>query len=116
MDFNEAVKAHSQWKFKLARYISNPDGSLKVSGIEPDNKCELGTWVHASGVKYAAHPEFQELKAEHAKFHKCAASIVSRADKGEKLEDELNLGGTSEYSVQSAAVIKLIMKMKTLVG
>lgn len=112
MNFDDAIKAHSSWKMKLQAYIAKPDGSLKVADISPDNKCSLGQWIHGEGAKHSALPEYQELKAVHAEFHKAAADVVKRADAGEKVTEEVMLGGKSKYAEVSTKVVSLIMKMK----
>jgi hypothetical protein len=113
MNFDEAVKAHAGWKMKLTTYLGKPDGSLKVAEIEVDNRCALGKWIHGEGAKYSSLPEFAELKAQHASFHKAAANIVTRADRGERnLTAETALGGNSEYSKCSSAVVGAIISMK----
>jgi hypothetical protein len=58
MDFDEAIKAHSAWKMKLSTYLKKPDGSLKPSEIQVDNKCQLGQWIYAEGARLSSpgHP------------------------------------------------------------
>ena len=112
MDFNDAIKAHSSWKMKLSAYIRKPDGSLKVVDVEPDNKCELGKWIYGEGAKHSTMLEYGTLKTEHAKFHKCAAAVVKKADSGQNVSEEVALGGSSDFSQASSAVVSAIMKMK----
>ncbi|HEX7673533.1 MAG TPA: CZB domain-containing protein [Bdellovibrio sp.] len=112
MDFDEAIRAHSSWKMKLSAYLRKPDGSLKPDEIQQDHKCDLGKWIHGEGSKFSSLPEFKTLKVEHAKFHKCAADVVRKADKGESVSDETALGAKSEFSNASSAVVTAIMSMK----
>jgi len=112
MDFDEAIKAHGAWKFKLAGYLRNPDGSLKVGDIQVDNKCQLGQWIYGEGAKYSSFPEYQKLRTEHARFHKAAASVVQKADSGQDTSEETALGGKSDFSSASSAVVAAIMEMK----
>lgn len=112
MDFDEAIKAHSAWKLKLSGYLRKPDGSLKVSDIQVDNKCQLGQWIYGDGAKYSSLPEFQKLKTEHARFHKAAANVVMKADSGQDTSEETALGGKSDFSSASSAVVFAIMEMK----
>ncbi|GIL16977.1 MAG: hypothetical protein BroJett040_07280 [Oligoflexia bacterium] len=115
MNFDEAVKAHSEWKTKLSHYIRKPDGSLKAADVGVDNKCTLGQWIYGEGSAHSSLPEYGTLKAEHAKFHKCAASIITRADKGENVTEEVMLGSKSEYAACSSHVVAAIMAMKAKV-
>lgn len=112
MNFDDAIKAHSAWKIKLSTYLRKPDGSLKAAEIEPDNKCALGQWIHGEGATHASLPEFTTLKSEHIKFHKAAAEVVRKADSGKDTSEETALGGKSEFSTTSQAVITAIMVMK----
>lgn len=116
MNFDEAIKAHSSWKMKLANYLRKPDGSLDPADIEPDNLCPLGKWIHTSGSAYAEHQEFKELKNSHAKFHKCAAQIVRDADSGKNVSEDIALGASSDYAKVSKEVVSLLMSMKRKVG
>lgn len=116
MNFDEAIKAHSDWKLKLTQYVNNPNGSLKAAEIAPDNLCALGKWIYGEGQKYANLPEFKELQAIHAEFHKAAADVVRRADSGQKVTEEVVLGAKSKYAEVSGKVVSLIMKMKLKAG
>lgn len=112
MDFNEAIKAHSAWKMKLSNYLKKPDGSLQSSEIKQDNKCALGMWIYGEGTKWSSLPEYSTLKVEHAKFHKAAADVVTRADSGQDTSEETSLGGKSEFSMDSSSVVSAIMAIK----
>lgn len=112
MDFDAAINAHIAWKKKLGTYLQNPDKSLKAAEVQVDNKCDLGKWIYGEGAKHAALPEYSVLKTEHAKFHKCAASIIIQADAGKSVTEEVALGSKSEFSVASANVVGAIMKMR----
>jgi methyl-accepting chemotaxis protein len=112
MDFDQAIAAHSSWKRKLSTYLQKPDGSLKPAEVALDNKCDLGKWIAGEGAKFSSLKEFGLLKTEHTRFHKSAAAIVVRADKGEKVTDEVGFGANSDFGNASAAVVQAIMQMK----
>jgi len=112
MDLDDAIKAHSSWKMKLARYLENPDGSLKAQEIEPDNRCELGKWIHGSVSELGHHAEYQTLKSEHAKFHLAAAGVVKRAHQGTPVTEEIAVGAGSDFGVASQKVVGAILGMK----
>ena len=115
MNFDEAVAAHAGWKMKLSAYIKKPDGSLKVTAVEPDNLCALGKWLHdaATAGKCGGIPEYKQLVAAHATFHKQAAGIIRDADAGKSVTEKLALGSESPYAKASMDVVRLIMAMKT---
>jgi methyl-accepting chemotaxis protein len=112
MTFDDAVNCHSEWKRKLRAYVSHPDGGMNVDEVGSNNKCKMGRWIRGDGRKYAAFPEFARLIAEHTRFHKAAADIVRRADRGQDVSSEFALGAGSEFSLSSSAVVLAIMDMK----
>jgi methyl-accepting chemotaxis protein len=115
MDFDASVKAHQDWKGKLANYLKKPDGSLKAADVCLDNKCQLGKWIYSGGVRWESLSEYSTLKTEHAKFHKCAGEIITKADTGLKINAEELLGNNSEFGKISSTVIEAIMKIKAKV-
>ncbi|MBK9322874.1 MAG: CZB domain-containing protein [Bdellovibrionaceae bacterium] len=116
MDFDEAIKAHSAWKMKLSTYLKKPDGSLKPSEIQVDNKCQLGQWIYAEGARLSSYPEYATLKSEHARFHKAAAEVVKKADAGQDTSEETALGAKSDFASASSAVVGAIMAIRRKVG
>jgi len=116
MDFDQAIAAHSAWKGKLSKYLQNPDRSLQPTEIAVDDRCDLGKWIAGEGKKFAKLPEYAAVKSDHTRFHKVAASIVQRANAGEKVAEEVALGAKSEFAVASSAVVRSIMSLKAKVG
>lgn len=112
MDFDGAVAAHVAWKTKLSRYLRNPDKSLKAADIALDNQCALGQWLYGEGEKYSSDPQFSELKKQHTTFHREAADLIRRADRGENVTEEAGLGANSPYGKASAQVVQSIVQMK----
>lgn len=112
MDFDEAIKAHAAWKLKLSTYLKKPDGSLKPVDVEVDNKCNLGQWIYGEGSKLSNFSEYATLKNEHNKFHKAAAEVIRKADRGESITDEIALGSKSAFGSASSAVVSAIMSMR----
>jgi methyl-accepting chemotaxis protein len=112
MDFDGAIKAHRDWKMKLANYIRKPDGSIKAAVVCQDNKCALGQWIYGVGAIWEKHDEYSLLKKEHAKFHKCAGDIITKADSGQSINEENILGDQSEFGLISNSVVSAISKMK----
>jgi Chemoreceptor zinc-binding domain len=116
MNFDEAIRSHSEWKMKLTKYIKHPDHSLKSAEVAIDNKCALGQWINGEGRKFASLPEFSKLKNEHQRFHKAAAAVITKADSGQDQSEEICLGAKSEYASASSAVVSGIMAMKAKAG
>ena len=115
MDFDHAISAHSAWKGKLAKYLEHPDHSLQAAEIALDDHCELGKWIVGEGKQFANLPEYSTLKTEHSHFHKAAASVVRRADSGQRVTEDVALGGKSEFATASANVVRSIMALKSKV-
>jgi len=115
MDFDSAINAHVQWKTKLSNYLNKPDRSLNPAVVSSDQNCELGKWLHGDGKKHSGLEGFSTLVTEHTRFHKAAGEIIRKADAGEKVSEEMALGGTSDFSKTSAAVIRHLMQLKMLI-
>lgn len=116
MNFDEAIKAHSDWKMKLSAYLRNPDGSLQATTVGLDNKCPLGVWIHGEGSQYASLPEYAILKSEHAAFHKAAAEVIRKADAKQDTTEDVALGSGSPFASSSTKVVQAIMKMRSHAG
>ena len=80
--------------------------------MSSDKNCDLGKWIFGEGASFASSAEFQKLQAEHAQFHKYAGQIIRRADRGEKVSEEIALGARSTYAAASANVVSQIVMMK----
>lgn len=112
MNFDEAVQAHSAWKMKLSNYLRKPDGSIKAADVQQDSKCNLGAWIYGEGKKFSSHPEYEILKAAHAKFHQAAADVIRKADSGKNVTEDVALGAKSDYASASNAVITAIISIR----
>jgi methyl-accepting chemotaxis protein len=112
MDFSKAIHAHVEWKAKLTAYIEKPDRSLSPAKVGNDHNCELGQWIYGEGQKFARDPEFRLMVSCHERFHKAAASVISRADSGVRVAEETALGAKSEYADASSAVVGSLMRLK----
>jgi len=112
MNFDESVATHSRWKRKLREYLAKRDGTLSSVEVSLDHKCELGQWIYGEGAAYSALPEYSKLKFEHARFHLVAADLVTKANSGHSIDEEISPCSSSEFSNASSAVVMAIMSMK----
>lgn len=113
MDFDAAIKSHSDWKMKLQRYLKNPDNSINVDELAKDNVCGLGKWLYGEGKSQCkSSSDYQELVTAHKSFHKAASEVVLKKNKGESVSEEVALGGNSPFAQHSSQVINLLMKFK----
>lgn len=115
MNFEEAIKAHSDWKLKLQRYIRHPDGSIDANQLARDNACALGAWLYTEGKAYGHLPEYKKLMEAHKAFHQEAGCIVARKDKGEDVSEETALSSSSPFTKHSTEVVSILMRLKRLV-
>lgn len=113
MKIDEAVAAHATWKMKLARYLSQPDGSLNAVLVASPSHCELGMWIKDEGKQFSYLPEFATLVSSHNDFHIAAAEIVRKADAGDRITAEIALGAKSEFTSASAEIVNSILAIKS---
>lgn len=78
LDFAKWVAAHRDWRRRLTSFVDgNSQEALDETVICLDNRCDLGKWIHANGIKfYGELPVFQQLVKDHAAFHQCAGHVV----------------------------------------
>ncbi len=116
MDFDQAIRAHADWRLKLSSYVARPNGTLNPAELQRDDHCSLGRWIHGDGLAHAAVPEFAELQAVHARLHEAAAELVKRADAGEDVSGEIALGASGPFAVASGIVITALLNMRRTLG
>jgi methyl-accepting chemotaxis protein len=116
MDFDEAIKAHSAWKQKLAAYLKKPDASLNPAEVQADERCKLGKWIYGDGAAHSGAAEFAKVKSDHMAFHRAAAAVVRKADSGQSVSEDTALGGTSDFAAASSAVVFGLMQLRSKVN
>jgi len=117
-DFDGAIKAHIDWKMKLSKYISNPDGSLDGKVVCKDNQCLLGKWIYSDGSKFKHEfPEdYESLRLSHAEFHQMAGQIVDAVNQNRPDEAKQLLGPSGPYVKISDRTVELIRQIKDKLG
>jgi hypothetical protein len=111
MDFDDAIRAHVEWKLRLRMFLDGQGESMTGDVAARDNACELGRWLYGEGRKYATDPSYPELKEAHARFHQVAAEVLIAAERGDKRAAEARLE-SPDYSKSSSAVVAAIMRMR----
>jgi hypothetical protein len=112
MDLQEAIKAHSDWKMKLRKYLVKPDKSLGTSEVGAADKCQLGKWLMGEGRKHAHLPVYSVVVSQHTAFHKAAASVVANADRGLCVDGDIALGSKSPFAEASRNIVSALMKLQ----
>ena len=111
MNFDDAIKAHMDWKLRLRACIDKTSKEkLDASIIAQDNQCVLGKWIHGEGAKFASDPAYEPLKKTHAAFHQCAASIVKHCEAGTATDALVDNG--SEFVKLSTEVVGKIVAIR----
>jgi hypothetical protein len=111
LNFEQAIDAHSNWKWKLSNYIQAPDHSINSATLAKDNLCELGKWIAENAGKYKSD-DFNVLRSEHTEFHRLAADVVRRADAGECVSQEVAVEKKSPYGRCSMNVVLAIKRIQ----
>ncbi|MGO8954014.1 MAG: CZB domain-containing protein [Rhodomicrobium sp.] len=111
MDLDEAIRAHTSWKLKLAACLKKPGCPLKAAEVRADNRSELGQWLYGEGRKFSLLPEYMTLVTLNARFHRAAAQIVERANAGLVINEEAAFGSDSEFASASRDVIAAIKEL-----
>jgi hypothetical protein len=106
----KAIEAHTQWKTKLRQCMSDHSKCSDPATVEKDNLCGLGQWIYGDGRKLANEPQFEQLRVDHATFHKCAAKVI-REIQANRLGDAERLMA-NEYTDIAQKVIGGLTKMK----
>lgn len=115
MNFDEAIKAHYEWKDRLLKYMANPDGTLNPDLIGRDDVCVLGRWLHGDGKRYIHLREINELMEEHRVLHKMIAEILIKGAKSEKVRRQLQSGPNGEFQKSAANITYFLNRLKNLI-
>ena len=112
MDFDDALRAHVEWKLRVAAYVRQSDGSLDPVVVARVDQCRLGQWLDDEQHPHAGSPEFIALRTQHAAFHQAAADLVRRTNAGEDASADVALGSDSPFEETSLVVRVALLTMK----
>lgn len=83
----EAIAFHIAWRERwLTALREHRGGDFDVTMVSSDAVCEVGKWIYGAGAPLANHPEYENFRILHAKFHQCAGKIVAAHQKGHFLD------------------------------
>lgn len=79
---DKALRAHVEWKRRLAQAIRDAGGQLTVEVVSADDRCEFGTWLHN---EVAAEPAllYEKVNLLHRDFHLEAGRVLALAKAGQ---------------------------------
>lgn len=115
---NKAIGAHGMWKQRLRLAIETGKADVTATDAEKDNLCEFGKWLYGTSLSAAekAGPDYKAVRDLHARFHQCAAKVLSCALAGDRAKAEASLGNAGEFTMASAELTRAMMGWKAKVG
>jgi methyl-accepting chemotaxis protein len=112
--FDDAINAHTKWKARLVNYVKGTsDEQLEVAKVSRDDLCPLGNWLYGPATSYSKFREYEDLKRNHAAFHRGVGDIVQCVHDHKKDEAMQKLGG--DFFQQSNKTIKSIKSLQAKV-
>ncbi|MEQ1794311.1 MAG: CZB domain-containing protein [Nitrospira sp.] len=108
---DKAIGAHGAWKVKLRQNI---DGTLALNPAEVsvDNRCDFGKWLYSLTGGQTSDPHYKEVLTLHAAFHRAAAGVVTKVQKGDKAGAEASIGLNGDYASASSKLTAKMMEWK----
>lgn len=111
-DGQTAIDAHAQWKERLRDFIAGSSKeNLRVEVIGRDDQRVLGQWLNAEGSKRYGHlPAFEAVRTSHAQFHRCAADVLTTANRGDS-SSALRMLDEGDYTRASDDVAATLVEL-----
>ncbi|MBI5918538.1 MAG: CZB domain-containing protein [Nitrosomonadales bacterium] len=112
LNFKTAIDAHMKWRLRLTAVIDGTSAEkLDPDVVGRDDQCVLGKWIYSDGGKrYSDSLLFQELREEHARFHKGAGDVLRAAQSGD-MELARALLTTGDFASASRRVTRNLAKL-----
>ena len=83
----KALVAHGAWKVRLASAIAAGTSEFNPNEVRADDRCALGGWLYREiDRELRAAPQYESVRALHARFHVSAAAVLELAISGRKAE------------------------------
>lgn len=113
--FEQARKAHEQWKTELEDAVSHGT-TLNVEGIRNHNGCEFGKWISHEGQQFLGLPSFVEMRFAHELFHASAAEVIHQSNIGNRLAAMEMMEPLSEFSFYSYRLLSALENVQKEAG
>jgi len=104
-----AINAHALWKAHLGTAITLGSAPFRVEDVGRDDRCRLGQWLHGLRGERNA-PQFEEVRAFHARFHQEAARVLDLALAGKADEARARVAPEGEYATISARMVEALLR------
>jgi len=109
----DAIAAHTEWKFKLRQFVDNTgEAKLQSAIVASDSACALGRWMHGDGKKLETVPEFREARAAHAEFHRCAGEVVRAVETNDRTHASSLLAASGAFERSSQLIGTCLVRLR----
>lgn len=116
MDFQQVLKAHVEWKFKLRNALAAKE-QVDASTLGRDDACAFGKWLHGEGrTALGNDPAYHDCVTAHAAFHREAAKIAQAINAKRYAEAEAAMGATSVFNKLSTDTAVCIGRLRKVAG
>lgn len=111
-----AIVAHAGWKRRLSEAAETRTCTITVDKAGLDNQCEFGKWLYGNGANLSSREkgeEYEEVRALHATFHKCAAKTLKLALDGDRAGYEAERHYSGDFTQRSADLTHAIVRWRS---
>ncbi len=112
---NAAINAHALWKAHLGTAITLGSTPFRVEDVGRDDRCRFGQWLHGLRSEKNA-PQFEEVRALHARFHEEAAQVLDLALTGKADEARARVAPEGTYATTSARLVEALVRWSDQFG
>lgn len=111
-NFDDAIKAHGDWKLKLRAAIRERT-SMDAETLSCNDACALGKWLHgAARTQYGTLKAYTDCVHKHADFHREAGKVAQAISAGQYAAAEKTLEGGTPFAAASSAVGGAILGLR----
>jgi hypothetical protein len=111
-EISKAISAHGIWKVRLQAAIESGKLEVDIADVARDDVCEFGRWLHGESLspEVKEGPTYKSVTLLHARFHRCAATVLECVAAGDHVRAHACLAG--EYSLVSSRLVSEMVKWK----
>lgn len=112
-EIEQAIADHAAWKARFRDFI-NGRIELDATTVGKENLCQFGQWIEKEGERMLLPKEVHdEIFSLHAEFHRVAATVVEKKNKGDLQGAQQDLTSNGSFSRASAALMQRMLKLKS---
>ena len=111
-EIEQAIADHAAWKARFRDFI-NGKIELDATTVGKENQCQFGQWIEKEGERMLLPKEVHdEVFSLHAEFHRVAATVVEKKNKGDIKGAHHDLTAHGAFGKASAALMQRMLKIK----